>query len=120
MGKGSFNFAPAFGKKSGSDGSLFNKICWSLEHPDPSAEALHAEQLLRQGMWNTLLGDLDDPIGAFMNGGRSTVLHTLAAAFCFFWHLSVGRAEQTCIGRISGGLSALMSFDSKYWICRRV
>ena len=63
---------------------LFNKICWSLEHPDPSAEALNAEQLLRQGMWNTLLGDLDDPIGAFMNGGRSIVLHTLAAAFCSF------------------------------------
>ena len=72
---------------------LFNRICWSLEHPDASAEALHAEQLLRQGMWNTLLGDLDDPIGAFTNGGRSTVLHTLAAAFCSFW-ASVSRQSR--------------------------
>ena len=62
--------------------SLFNRICWSLEHPEKSAEERHAEQLLRQGMWDTLLGDLDDPIGAIMNGGRSTVLHTLAEAFC--------------------------------------
>ena len=82
MGKGSFNFALVVSKKSGSDGMLVQQDM--LVFGTPRCERRGASR--REGMWNTLLGDLDHPIGA-------PPCFTLAAAFCSFW-ASVSRQSR--------------------------